>query len=103
MHMFNQFHLIEQAATMPPSTHHMENKMKTTANIAPIALVLGITGSLGAELARKLLARGWQVRTLHRDPARVQHTNPSVEWCKGDAMERADVVAAAQDASLIVH
>ncbi|HEX8957022.1 MAG TPA: NAD-dependent epimerase/dehydratase family protein [Burkholderiaceae bacterium] len=76
--------------------------MKTTVN-APIALILGITGSLGAEMARKLHARGWKVRALHRDPARVQHVNRDVEWHKGDAMERADVVAAAQGATLIVH
>ena len=77
--------------------------MNTSSNKAPIALILGITGSLGAELARKLLARGWQVRALHRNPASVQHLQPAAEWHRGDAMERADVVAAAQGASVIVH
>lgn len=67
------------------------------------ALILGITGSLGAELARKLQSRGWRIRALHRDPARVQDAHPGVTWHRGDAMQRADVVAAAQGVSLIVH
>ncbi len=81
----------------------MENNVKAASTAAPIALILGITGSLGAEVARKLQARGWQVRALHRDPARVQEAHPGVQWHRGDAMQRADVVAAAQGAALIVH
>jgi nucleoside-diphosphate-sugar epimerase len=85
----------------------MENKMTTATHTATktgqTALILGITGSLGAELARKLLARGWKVRALHRNPANVQHTHPGVEWHQGDAMQRADVVAAARGVDVIVH
>jgi len=85
----------------------MESNMKAAQNSAstsaPTALILGITGSIGAELARKLQARGWQIRALHRDPARVQDTNPGVQWLRGNAMQRADVMAAAQGVALIVH
>ncbi len=92
---------------MTSSTNHMESNMNTTANAGskatPTALILGITGSLGAELARKLLARGWKVRTLHRNPSNVQQLHPNVEWRRGDAMQRADVVAAAQGVDVIVH
>jgi nucleoside-diphosphate-sugar epimerase len=77
--------------------------MENIMDIAPTALILGITGSLGAELARKLQARGWQIRALHRDPDSVRDRHPKVEWQRGDAMQRADVIAAAQGVSLIVH
>lgn len=66
-----------------------------------LALVLGATGGIGGELARKLLARGWRVRALNRKP--MVGRNDGIEWLQGDAMQRADVVQAAQGAALIVH
>jgi len=70
------------------------------------ALVIGITGSIGREIAEALLRRGWQVRALHRNPsaAKTLAALPgSVQWIKGDAMQPNDVVAAARGAELIVH
>jgi nucleoside-diphosphate-sugar epimerase len=69
------------------------------------ALVIGITGSIGREVAEALLRRGWQVRALHRDPsARISGAQPNVvQWIKGDAMQSSDVAAAARGAELIVH
>lgn len=70
------------------------------------ALVLGITGGIGGEVARTLLARGWQVRALHRRPDEVAADSGlgnEVEWIKGDAMCRADMVQAASGAAVIVH
>lgn len=70
------------------------------------ALVLGATGGIGGEVARRLKARGWTVRALHRDAARVAAGNrdPSgFTWVQGDAMRAEDVVAAARGVSLIVH
>ena len=67
------------------------------------ALVLGATGGVGGEMARALIARGWRVLALNRNPAKVAKPIAGVEWIGGDAMERAAVVAAAQGASLIVH
>ena len=70
------------------------------------ALVIGITGSIGREVAEALLRRGWQVRALHRDPsaARIAGSLPSsVQWVKGDAMQSSDVVEAARGTGLIVH
>src|SRR6185436_16168308 len=78
------------------------------------ALVIGITGGIGGEVARVLLARGWHVRALHRNPESVakateigqgtdQRTHARIEWVKGDAMRREEVVAAATGASVIVH
>ncbi|PCD04805.1 hypothetical protein COC42_08550 [Sphingomonas spermidinifaciens] len=67
------------------------------------ALVIGATGGIGGELARALLARGWAVRALHRDPSRARVSNPALEWVKGDAMDKASVTAAAERMSVIVH
>ncbi len=63
------------------------------------ALVLGATGGIGGEMVRTLLARGWAVKALHRDPA----GRPGMDWIKGDAMNAADVAAAAVGADVIVH
>jgi nucleoside-diphosphate-sugar epimerase len=70
---------------------------------ARIALVLGVSGSIGGEVARQLCARGWLVRALHRDPAKLTKRDDRFEWLQGDAMIREDVVAAARGAQLIVH
>lgn len=68
---------------------------------ARTALVLGATGGVGGEVARVLVARGWRVKALVRNPAAAPELG--VEWIQGDAMQRADVVAAARGAALIVH
>jgi nucleoside-diphosphate-sugar epimerase len=72
---------------------------------ARTALVIGITGSIGREVAGALLRRGWRVRALHRDPgaAAISSALPNVQWVKGDAMQSRDVVAAASGTELIVH
>ncbi len=67
------------------------------------ALVLGATGGIGGEVARRLRARGWNVRTLHRDATRMAAGQPGFTWLQGDAMRREDVVSAARGVSLIVH
>ncbi len=77
--------------------------MNTATN--KTALVLGATGGIGGEMARKLQARGWSVKALHR--SYVSNDGGSdgngIEWVKGDAGNAADVIAAAQGVSLIVH
>ncbi|QCI67486.1 SDR family NAD(P)-dependent oxidoreductase [Phreatobacter stygius] len=68
------------------------------------ALVLGATGGIGGEVARRLAERGWQVRALNRDPAKLTNeAKAGITWIEGDAMRTDDVVAAARGASLIVH
>jgi nucleoside-diphosphate-sugar epimerase len=66
------------------------------------ALILGATGGIGGEVGRALMARGWRVRALHRNGG-VGAGRTGFEWRQGDAMNEADVVAAAQNASVIVH
>ena len=67
------------------------------------ALVLGATGGIGGEMARALIARGWRGRGLNRDPGKIREPLAGVEWIRGDAMNAADVAAAAEGADLIVH
>jgi nucleoside-diphosphate-sugar epimerase len=78
----------------------------TTEKTPPLALVIGATGGIGRETALALIARGWQVRALHRRPSEAQSEADlpkSVSWVQGDAMIAADVEAAAAGARLIVH
>jgi nucleoside-diphosphate-sugar epimerase len=65
------------------------------------ALILGATGGIGGEVARLLKTRGWTIKALHRDAARVG--TAGFTWVQGDAMQAGDVIAAARGASLIVH
>jgi nucleoside-diphosphate-sugar epimerase len=70
------------------------------------ALVIGATGGVGGAVARALLAHGWRVRALQRDPAAAKQTRAGlgqIEWVEGDAMREGDVIAAAQGASIIFH
>src|SRR4051794_14601485 len=85
---------------------HEANGSQGSTTQRGTALVIGATGGIGSEVARALLARGWHVRALHRRPdeaARSFAELGAVEWAKGDAMNPAEVVAAAAGASLIVH
>jgi len=68
-------------------------------------LVLGATGGIGGEMAHRLHARGWHVRALHRRAEEIA-ARPGMhkfDWISGDAMQRADVVAAARGVDVIVH
>ncbi len=67
------------------------------------ALVLGATGGIGGEMAKALLARGWRVRALHRNPGSAAARGDGLEWIRGDAMIARDVSDAAQGIALIVH
>jgi nucleoside-diphosphate-sugar epimerase len=69
---------------------------------ARTALVLGATGGIGGEAARALKSRGWRVRALHRNPE-AQAGRDGLDWLGGDAMNPAEVTAAAAGAEVIVH
>lgn len=77
--------------------------MHTNTASANTALVLGATGGIGGEVARQLLAAGWTVRALRRGAAPASAQGDGMQWVQGDAMVRADVLAAAQGCSVIVH
>lgn len=65
------------------------------------ALVLGMNGGFGGAVGRALLTRGFEVHALTRREA--PDAEPGVRWIRGDALNAADVLAAARDATVIVH
>jgi nucleoside-diphosphate-sugar epimerase len=70
------------------------------------ALIVGVTGSMGSEAARALLANGWRVRALHRNPSEAAQRLAglgTIEWRQGDALNSADVVAAATGVDVVLH
>ncbi len=70
------------------------------------ALVLGATGGVGGAVTRAMLARGWRVVALVRNPARAAAAwgaSIAPDRQAGDAMNRADVVRAAHGTDVIVH
>lgn len=67
------------------------------------ALVLGATGGIGGEMARQLRYAGWTVRALRRGGEQQIEQRDGMLWMRGDAMNRDDVLAAAEGCSVIVH
>jgi nucleoside-diphosphate-sugar epimerase len=68
------------------------------------ALVIGAAGAFGGETAQALLAHGWRVRALQRNPDAGRAATPGeIAWIKGDAMEAGDVRRAADSVQAIVH
>jgi nucleoside-diphosphate-sugar epimerase len=70
------------------------------------ALVLGATGGIGGATAAALLAHGWRIRALTRDPAGAATRLPGlaqIEWVAGDAMNASDVMEASAGVTVIVH
>ena len=62
------------------------------------ALVIGITGGIGGEVASALLQHGWQVYAMHRNPGLLQlpaRLQGQVHLIPGDAMNADDVAKAA--------
>jgi nucleoside-diphosphate-sugar epimerase len=71
-----------------------------------LALLIGASGGVGSATTRSLIAKGWTVRALVRNAADARHQalrQAGVALVAGDAMQAADVVAAAEGASLILH
>ena len=67
-------------------------------------LVIGIGGGIGGAAARALLARGWTVRALVRDLAKVAQGWPAeIQWIEGDALDAQAVASAAAGADVILH
>lgn len=75
-------------------------------NTQKTALIIGVTGGIGREAAIALLARGWAVCALHRDPAQAQANvdlPAGIGWISGDAMNAASVRTAATGCAVLIH
>lgn len=73
--------------------------MKNTNKV----LILGATGGIGGEIARKLIRDEWDVRALRRSAPQNDEHNKSITWVSGDAQNAEQVEAAASECSVIVH
>jgi 2-alkyl-3-oxoalkanoate reductase len=72
----------------------------------PIAFLTGGTGFVGGHVARALVAEGWRVRLLARDPRRAQGellAGLSVEIVEGSLVEGPALAAALSGADAVVH
>ena len=70
------------------------------------ALVTGATGMVGRHIAERLLADGWTVRAMVRDPAGAAARELSelgVETVRGDVLDQPSFVAAARGREVIFH
>ena len=68
------------------------------------ALVLGVTGGIGGQLSDALLAHGWSLAALVRDPVKAAgQCDPRIRLMPGDAMKAADTLKAAQGVQVIAH
>lgn len=67
------------------------------------ALILGATGGIGSEVAKRLQESGWTINALHRQAKTRNAPSDNFRWIQGDAMNQSDVMQAAKGAALIVH
>ncbi len=65
-------------------------------------LILGASGGIGGEVARRLVADNWQVRALKRG-AQIRGPADGMQWIAGDALNAGQVAAAAAGCDVIVH
>ena len=72
--------------------------------IQKTALIVGVTGGIGGQLSDALLAHGWKVLAMVRDPAKAAgHCDPRIRLVAGDAMNAADTLKVAQGVQVIAH
>ena len=70
----------------------------------PRALVTGATGLVGSHLVERLLAEGWTVRALVRDPMRAEWlARRGVALYPGDTLDSASFLDAARGNDVVFH
>jgi nucleoside-diphosphate-sugar epimerase len=65
-------------------------------------LILGATGGIGSEIARKLIREKWDVHALRRNAPQNEQPG-SITWVSGDALNAEQVASAASECHVIVH
>lgn len=69
-----------------------------------VALVTGATGLIGSHIAERLLADGWSVRALARDPERARAALPAgIEIAHGDVLDQASFERATAGVDTVFH
>ena len=67
------------------------------------ALIIGITGNFGGQMAQSLLKSGWQIKALMRDKSKAPNWLSPFQIHVGSARDENAVTRAAQDTALIVY
>ncbi|HET8903035.1 MAG TPA: NAD(P)H-binding protein, partial [Saccharospirillum sp.] len=67
------------------------------------ALIIGINGNFGSQMALALREQGWAIRALMRDPAKAPAWLKSEFVIKGNAQDDSAVLQAAQGVDLMVY
>lgn len=67
------------------------------------ALIIGINGNFGAQMALALREQGWSIRALMRDPAKAPRWLEAEAIAKGSAQDEAAVLGAAKGVDLLVY
>lgn len=76
----------------------------TLTTLAPKTILLtGASGFIGRHTAVGLLAAGYRVRALSRDPVRARHHLPWLTFVHGDLVSAADVQAAMHDCTAAIY
>ena len=76
------------------------------SNTDSVALVTGATGLVGSYIVERLLADGWTVRAMARDPDAAMRVIPggdSVDIVRGDALDQASFTRAAAGVHVVFH
>lgn len=69
-----------------------------------MALVTGASGLVGSHIVDRLLADGWTVRALSRNPAQARQTLPAaVEIRAGDVLDESSFEQAARGCNVVFH
>jgi dihydroflavonol-4-reductase len=66
-------------------------------------LVTGATGLVGYSIARRLLARGREVRVVARTPEKAKRLLPEADIVRGDVTDRASMVSALDGCDVVYH
>ncbi|HEX2920184.1 MAG TPA: NAD(P)H-binding protein [Bacteroidales bacterium] len=64
--------------------------------------ILGSTGFLGKVLVEKALERGYEIKTLVRDPEKLGHLKQRVQYLKGNMFNSPDVEAAVEGSEIVI-
>ena len=64
--------------------------------------ILGSTGFVGKVLIKKAIAAGYQVKTLARDPEKLEEIKDKIEIIKGSVFESSSVETAIEGAESVL-
>jgi dihydroflavonol-4-reductase len=71
--------------------------------LAMTVFLTGITGLLGNEIALQFLEKGYKIKALVRNPAKVTNRHKDIEYIKGDILDVVSLSEQIQGADYVVH